>query len=113
MVEYDIQIPESSALAAMADIVERACAREGLTVTSKGTLAQYSGCVHWHVRSGRERGTLEITWWEKRRRLWFKVAAGRAGDWIEAASACLQARITQALQIEALQVDPQVELQIE
>ena len=43
----------------------------------KGTLASFPNCVHWHWKRGKERGTLEITWWGKQDRLWFKVAAGR------------------------------------
>ena len=68
----------------MEAIVEAACAAEGLRLTLKDTLAKYPGCVHWHFQKGTQRGTLEITWWEKRRRLWFKVAAGRRGEWMEA-----------------------------
>src|SRR4051794_41704257 len=55
-------------------VVESACASAGLTITMRGTLAAYPGCVHWHLKRGRERGTLEITWWPKTAELWFKVA---------------------------------------
>jgi hypothetical protein len=78
-------------------VVERACAAEGLRLTLKGTLAGYPGCVHWHYKKGKERGTLEITWWESKRRLWFKVAAGRTGEWIEAAAEKLKKRIEKQL----------------
>jgi hypothetical protein len=59
----------------------------------KGTLANYPGCVHWHYKKGKARGTLEITWWERENRLWFKVAKGRTGDWIEGSITRLKGKI--------------------
>ena len=83
MIEIELSPPHHTKTANVEGVVERACAAEGLILTLKGTLASYPGCVHWHYKRGKERGTLEITWWESKRRLWFKVAAGRRGEWIE------------------------------
>lgn len=85
MVEIEIHIPAQASSASIPRRIEQACAAEGLRLTLKDTLAGYPGCVHWHYKKGKERGTLEITWWEAKRRLWFKVAAGRTGEWMEAA----------------------------
>jgi hypothetical protein len=48
--------------------VESACAAEGLRLTLKGTLKQYPGCTHWHYQRGKDRGTLEITFWPAQNR---------------------------------------------
>ena len=82
MTEEDIPLPDAVASAAVPEIVERACADAGLILTRKSTLASFAGCVHWHFKKGKERGTLEVTWWERGNRLWFKVASGRTGEWI-------------------------------
>jgi len=83
MPEIELQIPDSVNLDALVRVVEHICIAHGLTCTLKGTLAGYPGCVHWHFRKGTQKGLLEITWWESKRRLWFKVAGNRTGDWIE------------------------------
>jgi len=84
MLEVEISIPPTAVLSKMESAVEAASAAEGLELRLKGKLAKYPGCVHWHFQKGREPGTLEITWWAKQRRLWFKVAIGRRGQWMEA-----------------------------
>lgn len=61
-----------------------------LTVTLRGTLRQYPGCHHWHLKQNQEPGTLELTWWPKKNRLWFKIASNRLGDWMENAIADLR-----------------------
>jgi len=83
MLEVEISVPPTAVLSKMESVVEAACAAEGLELRLKGTLAKCPGCVHWHFQKGAQRGTLEITWWEKQRRLWCKVAAGRKGAWME------------------------------
>jgi hypothetical protein len=84
MIELEIQLPQAPRSLSMADIVEQVCITAGLQLSLKGTLAQYPGSVHWHFKQGGQRGTLELTWWEKENRLWFKVAAGRSAAWIDA-----------------------------
>ena len=97
MTEITIPLPADASCAAIAEIIERVCADEGLTQTLKSTLAAYAGCVHWHFKKGKERGTLEITWWERENRLWFKVASGRNGDWIAGTLTRLQQKFTREL----------------
>ena len=81
MLEIEIDIPSGLKPASVPDAVERVCADLGLERVSRGTLAGYPGCVHWHYKKGKQRGTLEITWWTPR--LWIKVADGRSADWID------------------------------
>lgn len=41
--------------------IDDALAESGLTVTLRDTLKKYPGCRHWHAKSGRLPGTLEVT----------------------------------------------------
>ena len=98
MIEVEVSLPGGRPSLPVADLVERVCTTAGLHLSLKGTLAQYPGSIHWHFRKGHQRGTLEITWWERENRLWFKVAAGRSAAWIDdELLADLSKRIRQAL----------------
>jgi hypothetical protein len=79
----NIEIPENMNTAVLVEAVERVCLAHNLNCTLKGTLVSYPGSLHWHFKKGNQKGTLEITWWESKNRLWFKVADGRTGKWIE------------------------------
>lgn len=83
MREIEVDIPAEARLDEAEAVIEAACAAAGLRLTLKGTLNAYPGCVHWHYKSGTEAGTLEITLWAVKRRIWFKVSAGRQGAWME------------------------------
>ena len=83
MREIDLTIPPTAAFDHADMLVETCCHALGLRQTLKGTLKQYPGCVHWHYQRGTEKGTLEITLWREKRRLWFKLSSGRQGAWIE------------------------------
>ena len=78
MIELDVPVPAKAELAHIEALVENTCADAGLRRTLKSTLASCPGCVHWHYARPPERGTLELTWWPARRRLWLKVSAGRS-----------------------------------
>jgi hypothetical protein len=97
MIEVQLQIPDSVNADALVWIVEHICIANGLTCTLKGTLVGYPGCVHWHFRTGRQKGILEITWWEIKHRLWFKVAGNRKGEWIEESIPLLKDQIEKSL----------------
>ena len=75
----------------MTEQIERAILDAGLSVTLRGTLKSRPGCVHWHVKSGREPGTLELTYFPQTGALTFKVAKNRDAPWIFAARARLEA----------------------
>ena len=97
MREIEVRIAPDAKLDEVEAIIEAACAAEGLRLTLKGTLKQYPGCVHWHYKRSSEPGTLEITLWAAKRRLWFKVSAGRQGEWIEGAIGRLKRKIEDKL----------------
>jgi hypothetical protein len=62
--------------------IERLCEASGLSVTMKTTSAKFPGSIHWHLKKGRERGTLEITLWPTQNKLWFSMQDGRSADWV-------------------------------
>lgn len=63
--------------------IDAAIAGAGLAVTLRASLKKFPGCVHWHVRRGREPGTLEITYWPQEHRAWFTIQDGRRAEWID------------------------------
>ena len=70
--------------------VEGSGAAVGLGVTLRTSLVSFPGSVHWHFRKhGERRGTLEMTFWPERRRLWVKIQAGRRAGWIRGAMEAL------------------------
>jgi hypothetical protein len=83
MQEVDFRVPPSAQLTHADLIVESACVLEGLQVGMKGTLASFPGSTHWHFKSSRERGTLEITLFPRDRRIWASIQDGRRAAWIE------------------------------
>ena len=77
--------------------IERCVAEAGLRVTMKGTVAAHKGSVHWHLKLREERGTLEVTLWPARKRVWLSVHANRGGGWVDEALGRLQAALAEAL----------------
>jgi hypothetical protein len=93
MTEMEVRVRPGADLSGAEHVVEESGAAAGLRQTLKGTLARCPGCVHWHFKSGDDRGTLEVTLWPARRRIWLSVKSGRTGTWIEEAAARLRAAI--------------------
>jgi hypothetical protein len=102
MVEVQLQISESIKTDSLVQVVERVCGDNGLTCTLKGTLVSYPGSIHWHFKKEMQKGTLEITWWESKHRLWFKVAENRIGTWIEAIIPILKKQIETSKDLQDL-----------
>jgi hypothetical protein len=82
-VETIIHVPERITPAKIGLIIDKAVIGFSLNVTMRGKLKSYPGSTHWHIKRGRERGTLEVTWWPKRRKLWIKIQAGRTAPWVD------------------------------
>jgi hypothetical protein len=97
MIEVELQIPADAKSDTVVKVVEQICAENRLICTLKGTLTTYPGCIHWHFKPDKQKGTLEITWWESENRLWFKAAKGRMGGWIEESIAKLKKQIESSL----------------
>lgn len=62
--------------------IERWADSKVLKCSAPTTLRAYPGCLHWHFSREGMRGVLELTWWPKGEKFWFKVAANRDADWI-------------------------------
>ncbi|HEU5100036.1 MAG TPA: hypothetical protein VFU22_13500 [Roseiflexaceae bacterium] len=73
-------------------LIERAMAEAGL-VSSRLELRGYAGATHWHIRRPGAKGTLELTYWPSRGRLWFAIHANRRADWMPSAIDQLTARM--------------------
>lgn len=81
--EINIRVPASIASDKIVLVINSAVIDLGLNVTMRGSLKSFPGGTHWHLKHGRGPGTLEITWWPQRRRLWMKIQAGRTAEWID------------------------------
>ncbi|MGA2229927.1 MAG: hypothetical protein ABSH22_03285 [Tepidisphaeraceae bacterium] len=73
--------------------IDMAAIEIGLSVTLRAELKSFPGSTHWHVKQGRQPGTLEITWWPKERKMWIKVQAGRTAPWIDEIAPRLKRKI--------------------
>ena len=89
MIETDVRLPKRMDWTRCARRIERAIDAAGLRLTMKCKLRGYPGCTHWHLKRGREAGTLEVTMWPAGSRVWCSVQAGRGGAWVEDALASL------------------------
>lgn len=97
MIEVELQIPANVSSEHVIEVVEKVCVSHHLICARKGTLASYLDSTHWHFKMGKQKGTLEITWWEAKNRLWLKVAKGRMGNWMTENITALQKKIENAL----------------
>jgi hypothetical protein len=93
MIEIEVALPDTADDESVVAAVEEAAGHEELSVTMKGRLASYSGSTHWHFKRGKERGTLEATYWPARRRLWLSIQAGRTAAWVEECASRLRGAI--------------------
>jgi hypothetical protein len=79
----EINLPPGQDPKVLVPAIERAFETCGVHVTLRGTLKQHPGCVHWHVKNGRETGTLEITYWPREHRAWFTIRPSRGAKWMD------------------------------
>jgi hypothetical protein len=77
--------------------IEHLCQTAGLSITLKTTSAKFPGSIHWHLKKGRERGTLEVTLWPSQNKLWFSMQDGRSADWVMPAAHQLKAQLEESL----------------
>jgi hypothetical protein len=97
MREIEFAVPRNADLVRAKRLIEKICVRRGLTLATKGSLATYPGCVHWHYKRQKQKGTLELTLFARDRRVWAKVQDGRKASWIDEELPGLQAAIEHAL----------------
>jgi hypothetical protein len=99
MREVEFTVPQGCGLSGAASLIEKACAECGLRVSTRATLSSYPGSIHWHVKRGIQPGTLEVTLWEAKRRVWASVQDGRRAAWIDEALPKVKDAIETALRI--------------
>ena len=79
MVEITLPIPPCDPTTTLESLFEVL----HMTVHTRGTLSKYPGSVHWHLKRSGRSGTLEVTWWPMRDRLWAAYHDNRIGDgWV-------------------------------
>jgi hypothetical protein len=99
MTEFEFTVPQGSSLSAAAALIEKACLGCGLRVSTRATLSSYPGSIHWHLKRGLQSGTLELTLWEAKRRVWARVQDGRRAEWIDEALPRVKDAVETALRI--------------
>ncbi|HEY3991119.1 MAG TPA: hypothetical protein VGM02_17600 [Acidobacteriaceae bacterium] len=99
MTEVEFAVPPACSLRGAAALIEKACRECGLRVSTRATLQSYPGCIHWHVKRGIQPGTLELTLWEAKRRVWASVQDGRRAAWIVEALPQVKDAVETALRI--------------
>lgn len=101
MREIEFAVPHNSDLTQAIKSIEKICAQHELILAMKGSLAAYPGCIHWHYKREKQKGTLELTLFARDRRVWAKVQDGRKAPWIEDALPALQWAIERSLEARA------------
>jgi hypothetical protein len=80
--EILIHVPEHITPDKIGSVIDKAIIEFSLITTMRGSLKSFPGSTHWHLKQDRTRGTLEVTWWPRSRKLWIKIQAGRTAPWI-------------------------------
>lgn len=93
MLETEVEVPAATTMSDLASTIEECSVELGLQVSMKASLKSYPESTHWHLRRTGQRGTLEVTLWPPKRRLWLSIQSGRAAEWTAPAAAELRLAI--------------------
>jgi hypothetical protein len=99
MTDVEFAVPQGCNLNGAAALIEKALSGCGLRVSARETLSSYPGCIHWHVKRGMQPGTLEVTLWEAKRRVWASLQDSRRAAWIDEALPQVKDAVETALRI--------------
>src|SRR5256885_476488 len=83
MEQWEVQIHRHWDAEQIARIIESTLAQLELRATKRMTLRTYPGSVHWHFKRSAAAGTMEVTMWPQRQRVWISVQSRRSADWID------------------------------
>ncbi len=83
MTDFPVTLAAGLAPQRVESLVEGCCRELGLIPAMKSSLAKYPGSIHWHFRKPRAVGTLEMTLWPAKARLWITIQDGRRTPWTE------------------------------
>jgi hypothetical protein len=61
MLEVEFSVPRKCDLKAAERLIEGVCTRRGLQIAMKGSQSKFPGCIHWHFKREKQKGTLELT----------------------------------------------------
>ena len=83
MIEIQVNCRDISPrrFARLSKTIDELAASHGLSITMKKPIAKSPGSIHWHLKKGRERGTLEVTLLPEGR-LWFSMHENRSAAWV-------------------------------
>ena len=93
----EIAIVPGIPLAHVAQTIEDFVDGAGLRVTLREPLAEFPGSIHWHIKRGKDAGTLEVTLFNRERRIGLDVRKGREGVWTAQALENLGAALREAV----------------
>ena len=99
MTEIEFTVPPGCGLSGAPSLIEKACLGCGLRISTRCSLRGCPGCIHWHVKRGIQPGTLELTLWEAKRRVWASVQDSRRAAWIDEALPQVKDAVETALRI--------------
>jgi len=99
MTEIEFTVPPGCGLSGAPSLIEKACLGCGLRISTRCSLRGCPGCIHWHLKRGIQPGTLELTLWEAKRRVWASVQDGRRAAWIDEALPHVKDAVETALRI--------------
>jgi hypothetical protein len=101
MKEIEIPLPRNADCLLVSKTIEKICISSGLRVTLKASLSKFPGSTHWHIKRRDDKGTIEITLWPAKHRMWFSIQDGRVGAWIEEKIGFFQGSFQRAFQSHA------------
>jgi hypothetical protein len=81
-IEINTSRMDGRRLSRLPQTIDELSAAHGLSISMKGSLKKFPGSIHWHLKKGRERGTLEVTLLPAERRLWFSMHENRSAAWV-------------------------------
>ena len=104
MTEIEVSVPGDVDLQTVDRVVVESAKALGLECRQDGELKRYPGSRHWHFASSGKKGTLEVTLWEKKHRLWLSTHDNRNAEWISEAivelKSLIEARLLNVISTE-------------
>lgn len=83
MQDYMLTYPMGKSNEEVEQLVSTWVQERELNIQMKGSLKKFKNSVHWHFKKGKEKGILELTYWQMKEKMWFSVHINRNAEWIE------------------------------
>ena len=85
MKSVEIKLPTIFDESEYVNRIETIIKQLSFTINTKTTLDSIPGSIHWHIKNGHEKGTLEATIDIYKPRFWLSYHDNRYADWIDEA----------------------------